>query len=159
MSDKIAVVYIGPKAKKRDTVTGSRLIFPRHEAVEVDSAIAHQLLDFPTVFIREAALQDYLAQEAVTEQKQAAYETFLANQEEMTSLSNSFALNIGDAVVDIAKLTSIQLATLVESEDLNIKQDAQEKVDDFRVRIRDAIQARNAASEAESDVELNAKAE
>ena len=37
MSDKIAVVYIGDKPSKKDTVTGSRLVFPRHTAV---SAIA-----------------------------------------------------------------------------------------------------------------------
>ncbi|HFS0210875.1 TPA: hypothetical protein ACHYTZ_004442, partial [Yersinia enterocolitica] len=59
---------------------------------------------------------------------------------------NSFVLKIGGDEVDIAKLTSVQLATLVESEDLDIKQGAQEKVDDFRVRVREAIQAKSAAS-------------
>lgn len=57
MPNKIAVVYIGPKEKKRDTITGSRLVFPRHKPVDVESAIAHQLLDFPTVFIRHDELE------------------------------------------------------------------------------------------------------
>ncbi|EOY1038784.1 hypothetical protein ACT7PM_005581, partial [Escherichia coli] len=40
MSEKIAVVYIGPKPVKKDTITGSRTLFPRLEPVHVDSAMA-----------------------------------------------------------------------------------------------------------------------
>ena len=56
MSDKIAVVYIGDKPSKKDTVTGSRLVFPRHTAVDVESHIAMQLLEFPTVWVSKGAL-------------------------------------------------------------------------------------------------------
>ncbi|HDU2650376.1 TPA: hypothetical protein U2R98_000564 [Yersinia enterocolitica] len=146
MSNKIAVVYIGPKEKKRDTITGSRLVFPRHKPVDVESAIAHQLLDFPTVFIRHDELESTLNLQQAAEQEHAELAAQLIEQAKLEAEKNSFVLKIGGDEVDIAKLTSVQLATLVESEDLDIKQGAQEKVDDFRVRVREAIQTKNAAS-------------
>lgn len=146
MPNKIAVVYIGPKEKKRDTITGSRLVFPRHKPVDVESAIAHQLLDFPTVFIRHDELESTLNLQQASEQEHADLAAQLIEQAKLEAAKNSFVLKIGGDDVDIAKLTSVQLATLVESEDLDIKQGAQEKVDDFRVRVREAIQAKNAAS-------------
>ncbi|HEN3632644.1 TPA: hypothetical protein U5E30_001194 [Yersinia enterocolitica] len=146
MPNKIAVVYIGPKEKKRDTITGSRLVFPRHKPVDVESAIAHQLLDFPTVFIRHDELESTLNLQQASEQEHAELAAQLIEQAKLEAAKNSFVLKIGSDEVDIAKLTSVQLATLVESEDLDIKQGAQEKVDDFRARVREAIQAKNAAS-------------
>ncbi|CNF15769.1 MULTISPECIES: hypothetical protein [Yersinia] len=146
MPNKIAVVYIGPKEKKRDTITGSRLVFPRHKPVDVESAIAHQLLDFPTVFIRHDELESTLNLQQASEQEHAELTAQLIEQAKLEAAKNSFVLKIGGDDVDIAKLTSVQLATLVESEDLDIKQGAQEKVDDFRARVREAIQAKNAAS-------------
>lgn len=146
MPNKIAVVYIGPKEKKRDTITGSRLVFPRHKPVDVESAIAHQLLDFPTVFIRHDELESTLNLQQASEQEHAELAEQLIEQAKLEAAKNSFVLKIGGDDVDIAKLTSVQLATLVESEDLDIKQAAQEKVDDFRARVREAIQAKNAAS-------------
>ncbi|EPE4190558.1 hypothetical protein ACSILO_002855 [Yersinia enterocolitica] len=146
MPNKIAVVYIGLKEKKRDTITGSRLVFPRHKPVDVESAIAHQLLDFPTVFIRHDELESTLSLQQAAEQEHAELAAQLIEQAKLEAEKNSFVLKIGGDEVDIAKLTSVQLATLVESEDLDIKQGAQEKVDDFRVRVREAIQTKNAAS-------------
>lgn len=146
MPNKIAVVYIGLKEKKRDTITGSRLVFPRHKPVDVESAIAHQLLDFPTVFIRYDELESTLNLQQASEQEHAELAAQLIEQAKLEAAKNSFVLKIGGDDVDIAKLTSVQLATLVESEDLDIKQAAQEKVDDFRARVREAIQAKNAAS-------------
>lgn len=146
MPNKIAVVYIGPKEKKRDTITGSRLVFPRHKPVDVESAIAHQLLDFPTVFIRHDELESTLNLQQASEQEHAELAEQLIEQAKLEAAKNSFVLKIGGDDVDIAKLTSVQLATLVESEDLDIKQAAQEKVDDFRARVREAIQAKNGAS-------------
>ncbi len=146
MSNKIAVVYIGLKEKKRDTITGSRLVFPRHKPVDVESAIAHQLLDFPTVFIRHDELESTLNLQQASEQEHAELTAQLIEQAKLEAAKNSFVLKIGGDEVDIAKLTSVQLATLVESEDLDIKQGAQEKVDDFRARVREAIQAKSAAS-------------
>lgn len=142
MPTKIAVVYIGPKEKKRDTITGSRLVFPRLKPVEVESAIAHQLLDFPTVFVRHDELEKLLEakQQSVLDRayQLALEEDGLRQQKAL----NSFVVKVGSDEVDLAKMTSVQLATLVESEDLGIKQGAQEKVDDFRLRVRESINAK-----------------
>lgn len=122
------------------------MVFPRHKPVDVESAIAHQLLDFPTVFIRHDELESTLNLQQASEQEHAELAAQLIEQAKLEAAKNSFVLKIGGDDVDIAKLTSVQLATLVESEDLDIKQGAQEKVDDFRARVREAIQAKNAAS-------------
>ncbi|MDO2946936.1 hypothetical protein M8828_01355 [Aeromonas simiae] len=139
MSDKIAVVYIGDKLSKKDTVTGSRLVFPRHAAVDVESHIAMQLLEFPSVWIRHEALagelerQESISQAAAEEQERlAAEQARLAEEQSMV---------VGER--DLAKMTSAQLATLVEGEDLDIEpQGPQEKVPDYRVRVRDALKAK-----------------
>ncbi|MFJ5507881.1 hypothetical protein [Pectobacterium jejuense] len=58
---------------------------------------------------------------------------------------NSWVVKVGNDDVDLAKLTSVQLATLVEAEDLaDLRQGAQEKADDFRARVREAIKAKGA---------------
>lgn len=145
MSDKIAVVYIGDKPSKKDTVTGSRLVFPRHIAVDVESHIAMQLLEFPTVWIRHEALAGELArQETVAEMEALELQRLAAEQ---ARLAEEQSMVVGER--DLAKMTSAQLATLVEGEDLGIEQKGpQEKVDDFRLRVRDALKAKQAAKQA-----------
>ncbi|AOR58825.1 hypothetical protein [Pectobacterium parmentieri] len=142
---EISVVYIGDKDKKRDTVTGSRLIFPRLKPVSVESGVAHQLLEFPTVWVREDLVKSVLAQSEEDEalKVQLAAEALARQQAE--AAANSWVVKIGNDDVDLAKLTSVQLATLVEAEDLaDLKQGAQEKVDDFRARVREAIKVKGA---------------
>ncbi|WP_429059018.1 hypothetical protein [Aeromonas jandaei] len=144
MSDKIAVVYIGDKPSKKDTVTGSRLVFPRHEAVDVESHIAMQLLEFPTVWIRHDALAGTLERQETIERMEAEERERLAA--EAARLAEEQSMVVG--TVDLAKLTSAQLATLVEGEDLGIeKQGAKENVGEFRVRVRDALKAKLAAGQ------------
>ncbi|WP_393936659.1 hypothetical protein [Aeromonas rivipollensis] len=143
MSDKIAVVYIGDKLSKKDTVTGSRLVFPRHAAVDVESHIAMQLLEFPSVWIRHEALAGELArQETAAEMEALELERLAA---EAARLAEEQSMVVGER--DLAKMTSAQLATLVEGEDLGIDpRGPQEKVPDYRVRVRDALKAKLAAS-------------
>ena len=145
MSDKIAVVYIGDKPSKKDTVTGSRLVFPRHTAVDVESHIAMQLLEFPSVWIRHEALAGELArQETVAEMEALELQRLAAEQ---ARLAEEQSMVVGER--DLAKLTSAQLNTLIEGEDLGIEQKGpQEKVDDFRLRVRDALKAKQAAKQA-----------
>lgn len=139
MSEKIAVVYIGDKPSKKDTVTGSRLVFPRHTAVDVESHIAMQLLEFPTVWIRHEALAGELArQETAAEMEALELQRLAAEQ---ARLAEEQSMVVGER--DLAKMTSAQLATLVEGEDLDIEpQGPQEKVPDYRVRVRDALKAK-----------------
>lgn len=144
MSEKIAVVYIGDKPSKKDTVTGSRLVFPRHTAVDVESHIAMQLLEFPTVWIRHEALAGELArQETAAEMEALELQRLAAEQ---ARLAEEQSMVVGER--DLAKMTSAQLATLVEGEELDIEpQGPQEKVPEYRVRVRDAMKARQAAGQ------------
>ncbi|MFB2827653.1 hypothetical protein [Aeromonas veronii] len=144
MSDKIAVVYIGEKLSKKDTVTGSRLVFPRHVPVDIESHIAMQLLEFPSVWIRAEHLADELERQ---EQAALAAAAELERQaEEAARLAEEQSMVVGGR--DLAKLTSTQLATLVVGEDLDITpQGAQEKVGDYRLRVRDALKAKQAAGQ------------
>lgn len=134
----VEIVYIGEKPVKRDTVTGSRLMFPRFEPVPVEKAIALQLLEYPTVWRRAEDL------EKVERERQAAAD---AAAEEAARLAEEEAerlaaadMHVGD--LDLGKMSSAKLQTLAEAEDLGIKQEPQEKVDDFRVRVRDALRAK-----------------
>jgi len=110
MSDKIAVVYIGDKPSKKDTVTGSRLVFPRHTAVDVESHIAMQLLEFPSVWRRTEELEDVKAQQEALEQ--AAIEEAERLAAEQARLAEEQSMVVGER--DLAKMTSAQLATLMQ---------------------------------------------
>lgn len=139
MSDKIAVVYIGDKPSKKDTVTGSRLVFPRHTPVDVESHIAMQLLEFPTVWVSKEALAGTLERQETIAKMEAEEQGLLAA--EQARLAEEQSMVVGER--DLAKMTSAQLATLVEGEDLDIEpQGPQEKVPDYRVRVRDALKAK-----------------
>ena len=139
MSDKIAVVYIGDKPSKKDTVTGSRLVFPRHTPVDVESHIAMQLLEFPTVWVSKEALAGTLEQQETIARMEAEEQERLAA--EAARLAEEQSMVVGER--DLAKMTSAQLATLVEGEDLDIEpQGPQEKVPEYRVRVRDALKAK-----------------
>lgn len=134
----VEIVYIGEKPVKRDTVTGSRLMFPRFEPVPVEKAIALQLLEYTTVWRRAEDL------EKVERERQAAAD---AAAEEAARLAAEEAerlaaadMHVGE--LDLGKMSSAKLQTLAEAEDLGIKQEPQEKVDDFRVRVRDALRAK-----------------
>lgn len=144
MSDKIAVVYIGDKPSKKDTVTGSRLVFPRHTPVDVESHIAMQLLEFPTVWVSKEALAGTLERQETIAKMEAEEQGRLAA--EAARLAEEQSMVVGER--DLAKMTSAQLATLVEGEDLDIEpQGPQEKVPEYRVRVRDAMKARQAAGQ------------
>lgn len=147
MSEKIAVVYIGPKPVKKDTLTGSRTLFPRLEPVHVDSALAWQLLAFPEVWVRHEELDGVLKKQQQDEQLRQAQqeqERALAAREEAES---SFVVPVNGENVDLSKLTSAGLATLCEAEELNIHKDPKETADAFRIRVREAFRRRVAETE------------
>ncbi|MEL3918133.1 hypothetical protein [Aeromonas enteropelogenes] len=139
MSDKISIVYIGKKPMKKDTVTGSRLIFPRHEPVSVESHIAMQLLAFSTVWRRAEELEAVLAEQAGD--ARAAEEAAALAEEEALRAAAEQSMVVEHLALDLAKMTSAQLATVAEKYVLNLKQGTNERVDEFRVRVRDGLRA------------------
>ncbi|WP_035603640.1 hypothetical protein [Edwardsiella tarda] len=140
MSEQVAVVYIGPKAVKHDTVTGSRMIFPRHQPVAVAASLAYQLLAFPSVFIPAERLQAFLAAEQAEQQQEQQLRERDAQlaQQRREAEQQSFMLEVEGESIDISKYTVAQLNTFVEAQALMIQKGAQEKADDFRARVRDA---------------------
>lgn len=147
MNEKIAVVYIGPKPVKKDTITGSRTLFPRLEPVHVDSATAWRLLAFPDVWVRHDELDAVLKKQQEDKQlrqAQQAQERALAARAEA---ENSFVVFVNGQAVDLSKLTSARLATLCEAEELDIHRDPKETAEAFRIRVREAFRRRETGAE------------
>ena len=118
MSEKVEIVYIGKKSIKKDTVTGSRLVFPQHRSVGVDSDIAAQLLDYPKVWVLASEAKQVIEKQ---EKHAKALEDAQAKREaeqEALNREQSFNVLVNDDVIDIAKYSSRQLDTLVEAEEL-----------------------------------------
>ncbi|WGY45231.1 hypothetical protein [Vibrio sp. ABG19] len=152
MSDKISVVYIGPKPKKKDTITNSRLVFPRHQPVEVSQDIGYQLLDYPTVWIPESDLENHLKIVQEKEQKAALDRAKAEQAEKAEQLAASMVVELKGETIDLAKLNSAKLKTLVAAHELDIAaKSAQEDVDAYRVRIRDGIRAMDAEPATDSE--------
>lgn len=103
-----------------------------------------QLLEFPSVWIRAEHLADELERQ---EQAALAAAAELERQAEAAARLAEEQSMVVDGR-DLSKLTSTQLATLVVGEDLDITpQGAQEKVGDYRLRVRDALKAKQAAGQ------------
>ncbi|EJL6488787.1 hypothetical protein NMS22_003327 [Vibrio cholerae] len=148
MTHKIAVVYIGPKPKKKDTVAGSRLVFPRHKPVLVEQDLAYQLLDFPSVWITEEELEDHLK---LLDEKAQAIAHQRAVQEAMQEAEEkaaSMVVMLNGEELDLDKLNSAKLKTLIAANELDIApKGAQEEVTEFRVRVRDYLRRISEESE------------
>ncbi|EJL6294394.1 hypothetical protein VCSRO208_1420 [Vibrio cholerae] len=148
MTHKIAVVYIGPKPKKKDTVAGSRLVFPRHKPVLVEQDLAYQLLDFPSVWITEEELEDHLK---LLDEKAQAMAHQRAAQEAMQEAEEkvaSMVVMLNGEEMDLDKLNSAKLKTLIAANELDIApKGAQEEVTEFRGRVRDYLRRMSEESE------------
>lgn len=138
------IMYIGPKAIKRDTVTGFKpvLRFIRNKPENVPYSVAQALLDFDCFVIAtegsmlEAETKLKAEEEAAELAAKAAAEAKLKEADKGDTV-----LDVDGESVDIGKFTSSQLATFVEAHDLEIKQGSQEKVGEFALRIRDEFRA------------------
>ncbi|EEE1024766.1 hypothetical protein ACOIPX_004724 [Salmonella enterica] len=143
MSEKIAIVYIGEKNVKRDTITGSRAVFPRLIPVHVDNDLAYRLLEFPDVWVKHEQLETTLLQQEEAKRVKAEQLARQLEEEARLAAENSFVVNVQGDELDISKYNSTYLITLSESEELGLKKGAKESTDDFRIRVRDALKARS----------------
>ncbi|TQQ39376.1 hypothetical protein [Vibrio cholerae] len=148
MTHKIAVVYIGPKPKKKDTVAGSRLVFPRHKPVLVEQDLAYQLLDFPSVWITEEELEDHLKLRNEKAQAMAHQRAVQEAMQEAEEKAASMVVMLNGEELDLDKLNSAKLKTLIAANELDIApKGAQEEVTEFRVRVRDYLRRMSEESE------------
>ncbi|AKB07460.1 hypothetical protein NMT30_000756 [Vibrio cholerae] len=148
MTHKIAVVYIGPKPKKKDTVAGSRLVFPRHKPVLVEQDLAYQLLDFPSVWITEEELEDHLKLLNEKAQAMAHQRAVQEAMQEAEEKAASMVVMLNGEELDLDKLNSAKLKTLIAANELDIApKGAQEEVTEFRVRVRDYLRRMSEESE------------
>ncbi|EPA3403034.1 TPA: hypothetical protein RI770_000383 [Vibrio cholerae] len=148
MTHKIAVVYIGPKPKKKDTVAGSRLVFPRHKPVLVEQDLAYQLLDFPSVWITEEELEDHLKLLDEKAQAMAHQRAVQEAMQEAEEKAASMVVMLNGEELDLDKLNSAKLKTLIAANELDIApKGAQEEVTEFRVRVRDYLRRISEESE------------
>ncbi|HHC7342984.1 TPA: hypothetical protein ACN3X5_000024 [Vibrio cholerae] len=148
MTHKIAVVYIGPKPKKKDTVAGSRLVFPRHKPMLVEQDLAYQLLDFPSVWITEEELEDHLKLLDEKAQAMAHQRAVQEAMQEAEEKAASMVVMLNGEELDLDKLNSAKLKTLIAANELDIApKGAQEEVTEFRVRVRDYLRRMSEESE------------
>lgn len=139
MSNKIAIVYVGSQAEKKDTVCGTGLVFPRLQPIDVPNELAPKFLRFKDVWVPQDQAQSYVDNQAA-KAKQAA--ELAAQAAELEAQAAEEASLVVDGFGDLGKMTSVQLATIAESEGLAIdKKGAREKLGDYAIRVRDALKA------------------
>ncbi|MCG6220657.1 hypothetical protein, partial [Vibrio diabolicus] len=71
----------------------------------------------------------------------AAEEAAALAEEEVLRAAAEQSMVVEHLALDLAKMTSAQLATVAEKYVLNLKQGTHERVDEFRVRVRDGLRA------------------
>ncbi|MGD6739666.1 hypothetical protein ACN08N_23535 [Photobacterium leiognathi subsp. mandapamensis] len=137
---KISIAYVGDKPFKKDTITGSLLVFPQFTPIDVEPDIAFMLLQYPKVWVREEAIKNVKEEAKAQEEAKANALAEAEKQAAIDAKANDFTVDIAGDSVDLAKLNSAKLATLIEAHDLNVEpKGAQESAQDFRLRVRDAI--------------------
>lgn len=149
---KIEVVYIGPKKFKKDTVTGSRLVFPQHKVVPVDADVAHRLLEYPAVFVLAEDAKAVINKQKRKESALAKAKQELEDEQKAAQVAESFIVMVADGELDIAKYSVNQLSTLIEAEDLEITE-PKNPPKPYRLAIRDALRKKNGTPELEGDTD------
>lgn len=151
MSDKLSIVYVGNKAKKKDTVTGSRLIFKKGEPMPVDVHIARRLLEYPKVWVEESEAKAVIKKAEEDEKLAKEQAEKLAKEQAENDLKNSCVTKDSEGnPLDLAKYNGSQLQTLVESEDLEIEANPK-PVADYRFAVRDAMRKKYGTPELEQE--------
>lgn len=149
---KISIVYIGPKAKKKDTVTSSRLVFTRLNPVAVESDIAERLLDYPNVWVLEADAEKVIAKQKAKEKAVKDELQKLQEAQAAADVEQNMMVIVDGEPLDIGKYSSKQLDTLVEAEDLTITE-KKKPVQPYRTAIRDALREQNGTPEEPEEQE------
>lgn len=145
---KIDITYIGEKATKKDTVTSSRLLFPRGKPVSVDSDVAHRLLDYPKVWVLSADAKDIVEQQEARVKALAEKRAEEKLAQEKANLDQSMLVIVDGETLDIGKYSGKQLETLVVAAELTITANPK-PVPQYRDAIRDELRKLNGTPEVE----------
>lgn len=147
----LPIMYIGPKAVKRDTVSGFRpqMSFVRNEPTDAPLPVAIALLDFPDCFIRATKENIKQAEEAEKRRIKAAEEAARLEEERKLkeAADNDMTVEVDGSVIDLSRYNSRQLAAFVEGNGLDLMQDPKELVRDFCRRVRDTYRETMASIE------------
>jgi hypothetical protein len=151
MSDKTKIVYVGKKSLKKDTITGSRLLFKPNVPVDVDANVALRLLQYPKVWVEVGQEEDALEEQKRIEDARIEAEKIAAAEKAQEELNNSLVVIGADKeVIDLAKYNGGQVQTLAESEELKIA--VQPKpVAEYKVAVRDAMHEKYGEPELEQE--------
>ncbi|TVU79855.1 hypothetical protein FQP85_21925 [Pseudoalteromonas neustonica] len=148
MADKVSIVYIGNKPKKKDTVCCTRLVFTRNVPIPVDADLAARFLDYPKVWVAESELKGVLeAQEKAAKEEEKAR---LAREEaeKQAELDANLVVIVDGEEVDLGKYNTNQLTTFAEAHDLVIE-GSKKPLPEYKLKIRDAFRALSGDGEGE----------
>lgn len=140
MADKVSIVYIGNKPKKKDTVCGTRLIFKRHEPIPVDADLAVRFLDYPQVWVAEDELKSVLEEQAEAAEKAELAKIARKEAEKQAELDANMIVIVDGDEVDLGKYNSNQLTTFASAHDLEIE-GPKKPLPEFKKKVRDAFRA------------------
>lgn len=144
--ENVTITYVGDKVSKSDTITGSRIHFPRHQPVDIPSAIAFTLLQYPDTWIKYEQLEQHIADKNSQEKQREVQDREAASQEAAIAEQQSYIVPTLNGDTDISKYTRAQLETLSEAEDLHLVKAPGQTVTEYRDLIRDALKAKAAAA-------------
>ena len=146
---KISVVYIGDKPQKKDTVAGSRLVFPRHKEVPVEEDVAYRLLEFPSVWVLAEEAEDIIKAQQKRAKALAEAEAERLAQQKQAELDASMLAIVNGETIDLAKYSSKQLDTVVVAEELTIEAKDKKPVGEYCKKVRDLLREKNGEPELE----------
>ncbi|MDW6094053.1 hypothetical protein SBX64_16055 [Vibrio rhizosphaerae] len=145
---KVSIAYIGPKESKKDTITGSRQVFPRMTPIAVDESVAANLLRYDRVFVEASKLDDVKKLQATAEEEKAKAEAALKAQVEWEAKENNYSVVVAGEQYDLNKMAVPKIQALLVGADIELEEKgAQESAPDYKKRIRDAIRAMQADGE------------
>ncbi|WP_104402612.1 hypothetical protein [Vibrio penaeicida] len=137
---EVSIAYVGPKAVKRDTVTGTRLVFPQFQAIKVPAENAAILLRFDQVFVEADAVDEAIQRMAREQAKREQEAVEQQAQHDVQQAEQSMVVTINEKSVDLSKLACGRIATLIEAADLAIApKEGKETAEQYKQRVRDAL--------------------
>ncbi|PJC87838.1 hypothetical protein CSW98_01560 [Vibrio sp. HA2012] len=137
---KVAIAYIGPKPSKKDTITGSRQVFPRMTPIDVDEAVAANLLRYDQVFVKADKLKTAQALQDEAEKAKEQAEAEAKAKVEQEVFDADFTVMVAGEKYDLKKMGCPKIEALLVGADIELEpKNAQEAADDYKLRVRDAL--------------------